>query len=313
MVVLGACDGGGEPTRGPSSAPVSTLDRWTLTFDAKGTASAAELPGTRTADGALTPVAAERLREAFASVAQGQELTVETVPGDDGSDGTLGAPVALVLRAPEARYRAVLRGGATGTDGATVLADDRVAAVLGSPFVAEFSPLRPLGLLKVEGAEIGPLQPYGYTRIIGFGEQGLGVVNRGAYHRDLFESALQAGPGIVERGQLDISERELKLPAYFRTFVARCDGALLFGATVRPVHLRHLGAHLLRYFTAQDLQCAEVVNLSGDRETLLGLRAGDRAAVFGNPRVRKTALLALILREPLPEAAAEQSLLPASE
>ncbi len=310
MIVLGACDAGPESARGPSSAPVSTLDRWTLTFDANGAASAAALPGSRTPDGALAPVAAERLRQAFESVADGQDLTVGTVHGDTGPDG---APVALVLRAPEAGYRAVLRGGGAGTDGATVLADDRVAAVLGSPFVAEFSPLRPLGLLKVEGAEIGPLQPYGYTRIIGFGEQGLGVVNRGAYHRDLFESALQAGPGIVEGGQLDISERELKLPAYFRTFVARCDGALLFGATVRPVHLRHLGAHLLRYFAAQDLQCDEVVNLSGDRETLLGLRAGDRAAVLGNPRVRKTALLALIRREPPADVGAEQSLLPASE
>ena len=60
---------------------------------------------------------------------------------------------------------------------------------------------------------------------------GLGVVASREYHHGMFESAMQVGPGVVERGLLDISERDLARPKYFRTFVGTCGYILpvIFG------------------------------------------------------------------------------------
>ncbi|MEM1230836.1 MAG: hypothetical protein AAGI15_09885 [Pseudomonadota bacterium] len=293
LAVLCGCGDGPEPARGPSSEPVSNLTRWSVTFR-DGRAEAVPLAGSRDAGGDLLPIDVKALEAAF--TAHGQAgLSVFTITPAASADA---APVAFVVAASEEAFQAELIGSRDGTDGVSVLEDTNAVAVLGSPFVAEFSSLRPLGLLRINGEQLGALQPYGYTRVLGFGDQGLGVVGRAAYHRDLFTSAVQVGPGIVEQGRLDISERELKLPAYFRTFVARCEGSVVFGVSLRPVHLRHLGEDLLAGLSTRGLRCDEIVNLSGDRETLLALRGTDGATVLGNPRVKKTALLALIPRTP---------------
>ena len=81
------------------------------------------------------------------------------------------------------------------------------------------------------------------------------------------------GPGIVERGKLDISERDLERPKYFRTFVATCATRTLIGASQAPMHLHTLGKRLLAYLKEVDLGCDEVVNLAGDREVILAMAA----------------------------------------
>ena len=170
--------------------------------------------------------------------------------------------------------------------------DGAATIVLGSGFVSEFQSLLPLGLLQIDGEILSPVSRHGYTRILGVGDGRLTVLARPEYHRGLLESALQVGPGVVESGALDISPRERNLPAYFRAFAATCMDRDLAGVTTRPMHLFDLGNELLALFGVAGFACAEVANLSGDREALLGLRAGGRAFLVGHPDSAKAALVA---------------------
>ena len=199
---------------------------------------------------------------------------------------------ALVLAVEHRRFEPIVLATTKSPrlTGARALAEATV--VVGSGFVSEFQSLEPLGLLQIDGKIVSPVSPHGYTRILGVRNGRLGVLARGEYHRGLLESALQVGPGIVERGTLDISPRERNLPAYFRAFVASCNGRDLVGVTKRPMHLYDLGNELLRLFEASAFECAEVANLSGDREALLGLRAGARSFLVGNPNAARAALIA---------------------
>ena len=200
---------------------------------------------------------------------------------------------ALVLAIARRRFEpVVLSAGATRRLTGESALDGPAAVVLGSGFVSEFQSLQPLGLLQVDGEILSPVSRHGYTRILGVGEGGLTVLARREYHRGLLESALQVGPGVVEDGALDISPRERNLPAYFRAFAATCAERDLAGITTRPMHLFDLGNELLALFGAAGFDCAEVANLSGDREALLGLRSGGQAFVLGNPSSARAALLA---------------------
>ena len=192
---------------------------------------------------------------------------------------------------------ALLGGESGGITAAGALAE--VRAVVGSGFVAEVNSLDPVGLLQLEGRTLSPVQPYGYTRILGVRPQGLGVVGHRDYHRGMYDSALQAGPGIIEAGLLDISERDLKRPRYLRAFVATCGDAAVIGATLRPMHLFTLGQRLLAWFAQADLACDEVVNLAGDREAVLALASGDgsRFAYVGHPLTAKASLLGFRRRQ----------------
>ena len=204
----------------------------------------------------------------------------------------------VMLRVDLEVLEPVLLGGESGgITAAGALAE--VRAVVGSGFVAEVNSLDPVGLLQLEGRTLSPVQPYGYTRILGVRPQGLGVVGHRDYHRGMYDSALQAGPGIVEAGLLDISERDLKRPRYLRAFVATCGDAAVIGATLRPMHLFTLGQRLLAWFAQADLACDEVVNLAGDREAVLALASGDgsRFAYVGHPLTAKASLLGFRRRQ----------------
>lgn len=180
-----------------------------------------------------------------------------------------------------------------GVSGADVLAAGAPRVVVGSPFVARYSPLKPLGLLQVDGLIRSPLQTFGYTRILGVQGSSLGVVSRSAFDPGLFSDALQLGPGIIEAGALAISEREVRLPAYFRTFAVVCEQETVLGLSLVPTHLRHVGERLLDWAAAEGIRCTEAVNFSGDREALL-IVVGDKGSlVIGRPERPKTALLAL--------------------
>lgn len=290
ILPLYACEA--EPKRGPASAPVSWVESSRLQFDEAADPAAGPIsvePLAESDEQREQMPAALALRDAFASTVA-PNMAVALVSGSLAKD-TAEVPLALVVELSLDDYEPALVTAADGTDGVTLLTQSGADLVLGSPFVAEFSPLQPLGLLQVDGELINALQPHGYTRVLGFDEGQIGVVGRGAFHRGLFASALQVGPGILEQGQLDISTRELKLPAYFRTFLVSCQQSVLVGASTRPVHLRTLGSALLQFAAERKLRCDEAVNLSGDREVLLGVRSGAQAVVLGNPRVKKTALI----------------------
>ena len=213
------------------------------------------------------------------------------------SDGS--APL-LLLRLDHQFYSAdLLHGGrlARGLeDGVTprdALSHGSAAIHIGSPFVARYSPLRPLGLLQVDGRIWSPVQSFGYTRILGIQRERFGIIGRNAFSPGIFTDALQVGPGIIETGRLDINERELRLPAYFRSFIALCEAETVVGISLRPVHLYHIGERLLGWAREQGLRCVEAVNLSGDRETVLVVSNGRRALLIGRQEVKKTALLTL--------------------
>ena len=296
VMLVAAC--APEPVRGPASEPVRWMESSQLRFDMAQGRAAAPI-GVQPLLAAARPGQAEPLPmpsapvlfRAFADVAPaGVEVALVASPVAT-SEAPESAPLAIVAIVELSEFEPLLSTAPEGTDGVTVLTTAGADVVLGSPFVAEFSPLQPLGLLQIDGRVINELQPHGYTRVLGFAEDQLGVVGRGGFHRGLFASALQVGPGIIEQGQLDISERELQLPAFFRTFLMNCGQRVVVGASVRPVHLRTLGSALVRFASDRSLACDEAVNLSGDREVLLGLRNGAAAVVLGNPRVKKTALI----------------------
>ncbi|MCZ6617512.1 MAG: hypothetical protein O7E57_05225 [Gammaproteobacteria bacterium] len=165
--------------------------------------------------------------------------------------------------------------------------------VIGSGFVSELNPLSPVGLLQINGSVQSPLQRHGYTRILGVRSESIGVVASREYHIGMFTSALQVGPGIVEEGKLDISERDLERPEYFRTFVATCGTRALIGASQVPMHLYTLGKRLLEYVARLELTCDEVVNLAGDREVVLAMAADDKSKLvyFGHLNTVKASLL----------------------
>jgi hypothetical protein len=172
--------------------------------------------------------------------------------------------------------------------------DDAIAMLIGSGFVSELMALKPLGLLQIEGEVVSRIQRHGYTRILGVGERKLGVVDHLQYERGLYPSAMQVGPGVIEHGRLDISERDLERPAYFRALIATCGETTLFVASLTPMHLHAIGRSVLKFASEQRLTCDELVNLAGDREAVLGVRLADARMLFiGNPRTSRAALVTL--------------------
>lgn len=223
---------------------------------------------------------------------------------DQGVDGLTthfvgtGDDELLLLELDSGKFDPLLIGlPRTGTSAEEALRDHDLAVVLGSGFVAELSGLQPVGLLQVQGETLSPVQAYGYTRILGINDKGIGVVHRDNYQRDLFHSALQAGPGIIEQGKLDISEADLKRPRYFRSFLAICAGRWVAGVSLAPTHLRTLGQTLEAFFASSQWQCDDVVNLAGDRQAVLLLATADETIVYhGDPRSHKASLLGFRLR-----------------
>ncbi len=182
----------------------------------------------------------------------------------------------------------------TGVSTELLMADTGRVLVLGSGFVTELNALTPVGLLQIDGHAVSRIQRHGYTRVLGVDDHRLGVVDHLKFERGLFPSALQAGPGVVEAGRLDIAPRDLQRTPYFRALVGTCAGRGLFAATLQPMHLYSVGELLLEFAAAQDLGCDEVVNLAGDREAVLALRRADGDVLFiGNPRTRKASMVTL--------------------
>lgn len=198
----------------------------------------------------------------------------------------------LVADVPHAHFEPVILGVETTTLDALVEAG--YTLVLGSGFVSVFDPVSPLGLLQLNGEVRSELTPHGYTRVLGVRDGELSIIGRRDYHPGLFESAIQVGPGIVEKGRLDILPRERELPAYIRAFVATCADRWLAGVAQAPMHLYDVGSSLVAYFERNSLDCDELVNLSGDREALLALISDDRRSIayFGNPTLPKASVVA---------------------
>jgi len=172
--------------------------------------------------------------------------------------------------------------------------------VIGSGFVSELHSLLPVGLLQVDGETLNPVQSHGYTRILGISEHGIGVVHKEAYQRDLFHSALQAGPGIIEDGMLDISERDLQRPKYFRSFIAVCESRWLAGISVVPTHLRTLGETLVNHIQQRGWRCDDAVNLAGDRQAVVVIRNGATGVAYhGEPDTYKVSLFGFKSRRSL--------------
>ena len=222
------------------------------------------------------------------------DLLCELADGIDGASCHRIGDGAMALQLDHQHFEPVIVGVGDRSRGG-VTARGQVSSgmrvVLGSGFVSEFRPIAPLGLLQIEGTVVSELSSHGYTRIIGLRDGVLDIIGRADYHRGLFTSAMQVGPGVVELGKLDISERELNLPAHFRAFVARCDASTLVGITLQPMHLYHLGGDLLATFEAEDLNCTEVANISGDLEALLAVRSGGQTLYIGEPDSPKASLI----------------------
>lgn len=198
----------------------------------------------------------------------------------------------VVAHLMRAEFESVILGA--NTVALDALIDGGYTLVVGSGFVSVFDPVSPLGLLQLDGIVQSELTPHGYTRILGVRDGELSIIGRRDYHPGLFESAIQVGPGVVERGKLDIRPQERELPAYIRAFVATCDDRWLVGIAQAPMHLYDVGESLVAYFADNSLACDEAVNLSGDREALLALISDDRQSIayFGNPTLPKASVVA---------------------
>ncbi len=187
----------------------------------------------------------------------------------------------LILEIPLGSYEPVLVARPdSGVSPLAAAEDMRLSVVLGSGFVSHTHALQPVGLLQEGGVILSPLQIHGYTRILGINDEGFGVVHRSEYQPHLFHSALQAGPGIIEAGKLDISERDLRRPKYYRSFLAICADAALAGISTEPTHLRTLGQSLIQFFDQKSMSCDEVVNLAGDRQAVLVARRDNGEYLF---------------------------------
>lgn len=186
----------------------------------------------------------------------------------------------------------ILAAPSSGIAAVDAMQNRNFTVLIGSGFVSELNSLAPVGLLQVDGETLNPVQGYGYTRILGINDSGLGVVHRKDYQRALFHSALQAGPGIVENAELDISVRDLERPKYFRSFIGLCNSRWVVGVSLEPSHLRTLGQAFLEYAASQNWQCHDVVNLAGDRQAVLMLKATNGDLLYhGDPNTYKVSLM----------------------
>jgi hypothetical protein len=276
ICLLAAC-GSGEPDR--KSSPRGASERL------PGGESSLPLAAVRVAD-ALSPTDLYQRFEQF----QVGGLRVHLAQTD-------GQPELLLIEVDLELFEPVLVGSdgdsRSGLSAGDAITNFELDLVIGSSFVSEVHSLTPVGLLQIEGRIISELQGHGYTRVLGARADGLGVVASREYHRGMFESAMQVGPGIVEHGVLDISERDLQRPKYFRTFVGTCGSKVIIGASQTPMHLYTLGQRLLQFVAGLGESCDEVVNLAGDREVVLAIASADRSRLvyFGHPQTAKAALL----------------------
>lgn len=198
----------------------------------------------------------------------------------------------LVELKPETTQPQIISSPEVGISPLQAMREHQLNLVIGSGFVTQAGSLTPVGLLQDNGKILAPLQNHGYTRVIGITDTGLGVVHRRDFDPSMFRSALQAGPGIVEQGELDISERDLQRPRYFRSFVASCKDRWIVGISLAPTHLRTLGQTLLSDMEANGYQCRDVVNLAGDRQAVLLMRLPSGQVLFhGDVHALKASLL----------------------
>lgn len=204
------------------------------------------------------------------------------------------SPLAAVVQIDLRAFEPVLLTRPQGIRPGLAVAEPHTGVVVGSGFVSLVREMEPIGLLQYEGEIRSGIEQHGYTRILGITTQPgrFQVVHRSQWLPDMFRSALQAGPGIVENGVLDISDRDLERPKYFRSFVAECGDYAVTGISVVPTHLYTLGGALVDLFARENMQCSEVVNLAGDREAVLLVSNATTAAYIGDPQPRKAALVA---------------------
>ena len=224
-----------------------------------------------------------------------------------------GANVAALVEIDLAQLAPKIVTQPTGIRPIDAIQQANVRLVIGSSFVSQVRRMQPIGVLKVNNELVQDVEVHGYTRILGIHniresvsenpsrtdnsamappQQRFGVEHRSRWPLEHFHSALQAGPGIIEEGQLDISERDLQRQKYFRSFVAECGERSVVGATLVPMHLHTLGSELVKFFAAKQLGCNEVVNLAGDRESVLLLRRDSSAVYVGDPNQSKAGLIA---------------------
>jgi len=207
-----------------------------------------------------------------------------------------GADVAALIEIDLTRFAPQVMTAPKGLTPADAISKSNLSVIVGSSFVSQVRRMQPIGVLQVNGTLLQDVEPHGYTRILGIRALSpagwrFEVAHRSQWPLEGLHSALQAGPGIIEQGQLDISERDLTRQKYFRSFVAACGDRTVVGATLVPMHLYSLGGELLKFFAAEQLNCSEVVNLAGDREAVLVVRHAQQAAYLGDPRSPKAGLI----------------------
>ncbi len=286
--VLAGCDA--QPTKTSVEPPATSVPRGIAKLNSKAPVEA--------------ELALDKLLTGFETFAVGagvQHHIIHAPNHDTTNHGIESAQPAIVLLAIDLNlFEPVLISLSDkrpkGISALEALANPQMTAVIGSSFVSQERNMSPVGLLLVSGQQKSQLEVHGYTRILGLRDThdsvtALGVVHRSKYVPGQFVSALQAGPGIIEQGKLDILERELQRTKYFRSFVGSCGNLALIGTTLVPTNLYTLGKDLLRLAQQQNFACAEVVNLAGNREAVLALRNGTKVAYHGNPTHKKAALL----------------------
>lgn len=203
---------------------------------------------------------------------------------------------ALLVNLPSDAYTPAVLHQPGGISAEQALNAAGVAVVVGSGFATNPRSLTPVGLLIVNGDRVSEVQPHGYTRLLNISNNTIQVDHRSTSQAERIDHALQLGPGIVEEGRLDISERDLKRPRYFRSFVAVCATRWVVGISLEPVNLHSLGKSLVEHFDQQGMRCTDVVNMAGNHQAILAMKTADGIFYHGEVSTPKVSLLGFSAR-----------------
>lgn len=207
-------------------------------------------------------------------------------------------PIAVFAEAQSSHYRPRVVGvtseNLSGSSSLGALIKHDADLAIGSGFLESFHPLRPLGLLIVDGVEISGIRGSGFDSIVAIVDDQVAILSQDEYEDGAASGAFQTGPWLVRNGevQIDTQEPRLKRPAT-RSWLALCNGGIvLAGVSTSPIHLFDLAMFIQSPEDNGGFACPNAVNLAGggsESLVLADLKGG--RTTFGNASSRQASLL----------------------
>lgn len=226
--------------------------------------------------------------------------------GNKQSQSTLQLPSATVIVAVidavrfQPRIVGVERDNPSGHSSLAALMRSDADLVIGSGFVEQFYPLKPLGLLVIDEVEVSPLAAKGFPSILVVQDNQLVFEPKEAYVAGDASGAIQTGPWLVQDGETAIEKGEpWAKPWATRSWVALCSNdIILAGITLDRVSLYSLADFISSPEKNGGHECHQAVNLAGGGSESLVLRGLDEEpTTFGNVSTRQGSLVIFEVRQ----------------